>query len=223
MIGRAIRGSAPLGWFSRFLHTGAAWSLPWEQDGSRISMRFLSSVDILCRMSGIATATHKIVELARAVNPRIDIYATRKTTPGFRWYEKKAVTLGGGKPHRFALYDAVLIKDNHIKCAGSVTEAINRVKQSGYKGPIEIETETIEDAMTAVESGVDIILLDNMSPAEAKEAYRAIKSANPNVKVEISGGITPDNIVSYANSADIVSLGYLTHSAKAVDFSLELL
>ncbi len=187
--------------------------------GERLALNFLA------RMSGIATETRELVEKCRKINSNVRIAATRKTTPGFRAFEKKAVVLGGGEPHRYGLDDAFLIKDNHLKLVPSIQEAINRAKNSEYaqKGKkVEIEVESLDDALDAVKAQADIVMLDNFGPKEAKEAYLRIKEANRDVVVEISGGVTPKNIEGYAEHADMISLGYLTHSIRAIDFSLKI-
>ncbi len=180
------------------------------------------ALNFLGRMSGIATLTRILVEVCRSVNPSVSVAATRKTTPGFRFYEKKAVVLGGGERHRMGLYDAVLIKDNHIRCVGSIEEAIKRVQRNLPDKPIEIEVESREEALKAARMGVDTIMLDNFSPMEGRVVAEEIRRINSNVRIEVSGGITPDNISLYAKFADRVSLGYITHSARSIDFSLEL-
>ncbi len=180
--------------------------------GERLALNFL------CRMSGIATLTHELTKICRKKNPKIWIAATRKTTPGFRKYEKKAVKIGGGYPHRMGLYDGVLIKDNHLACI-PIREAIRKAKKLGRE--IEIEVESVEDAIIAAEEGADIIMLDNMHPAKGKLAASKIREINPNIKIEVSGGITPENITNYT-FADIISLGWLTHSVKSKNFSLEI-
>ena len=181
-----------------------------------------TALNMMMRMSGIATMTNNILEDCKKINRNIIIAGTRKTTPGFRKYEKKAIGLGGGWPHRFGLYDAVLIKDNHIEAAGGVRNAMELAKNvpSGIK--IEIEVENITDAIAAAECDPDIIMIDNCSPEETGELRGAIKKINPNILVEVSGRITPDNAKTYASAADIISLGALTHSVKAVHFSLNL-
>ncbi len=187
--------------------------------GERLALNFLA------RMSGIATETGKLVDKCRNLNPNVEVAATRKTTPGFRAFEKKAVKLGGGEPHRYGLSDAFLIKDNHLKLISSIEEAVKRARSSEYASQgkkVEIEVESLDDALNALEAGADIIMLDNVTPKEAKEAYLKIKEINNNVFVEISGGVNPENIVDYAEHADRISLGYLTHSIKAMDFSLEI-
>jgi nicotinate-nucleotide pyrophosphorylase (carboxylating) len=187
--------------------------------GERLALNFLG------RMSGIATETRKLKDKCRKINSNVQIAATRKTTPGFRIFEKKAVMLGGGSPHRMRLDDAFLIKDNHLKLVSGVEEAVRLAKASdaAYQGKkVEIEVENATDAKKAALAGADIVMLDNMSPEEAKSAYLSIKELNSDITVEISGGITPENIEKYAEYADMISLGYLTHSIKAMDFSLEL-
>jgi len=173
--------------------------------GERTALNFLS------RMSGIATLTNKTVEKCKRINPKVEIAATRKTTPGFRYYEKKAVIIGGGISHRYGLYDAVLIKDNRVK----------RAKKTRKK--IEIEVENTDDAIKAAKSGADTIMFDNFTPENVKKAYKKIKEINENIKIEVSGGINPENITQYAKYADVISLGMLTHSVKSVDFSLEII
>jgi nicotinate-nucleotide pyrophosphorylase (carboxylating) len=188
--------------------------------GERLALNFIT------RMSGITSETKDLMEMCHKINPAVKVAATRKTTPGFRFFEKKAVQLAGGDPHRFGLSDAFLIKDNHLKMMPSIPEAVKRAKESewGQEGKIvEVEVESIQDAKKAAAACADIIMLDNMSPEEASQGYSAIKSINSDVMVEISGGITPENIEQYAQHADRISLGYLTHSIKAKDFSLEII
>jgi nicotinate-nucleotide pyrophosphorylase (carboxylating) len=181
------------------------------------------ALNILGRMSGIATKTNKFVGTVKKINPFITIAATRKTTPGFRKYEKKAVIIGGGEPHRMGLYDAIMIKDNHIKLSGSVESAINIIKQKIKDKIIEIEIEYEKDAIIAAELGVDIIMLDNFKPESAKKITEKIKKINKNILIEISGEITLENIKKYASFADRISLGCITHSVKNIDFSLEFI
>jgi len=181
------------------------------------------ALNIVCRMSGIATETKNVVDICREINPKVNVAATRKTTPGFRKYEKKAVVLGGGEPHRFGLYDVVMIKDNHIKGVGSVEEAIRKAKQNVRDKIIEIEVENEQDALTAAKMKVDVIMLDNFVPETGELATKKIREIDSDILIEISGGVTPDNITKYASFADRVSLGYLTHSIKSKDFSLEII
>jgi nicotinate-nucleotide pyrophosphorylase (carboxylating) len=184
--------------------------------GERLAMNIIS------RMSGIATETKKLVDKCKTINPDVKVAATRKTTPGFRKFEKKAVVIGGGEPHRFGLFDVVMIKDNHIKCVGSVEEAIKRLKQKVHDKIIEVEVENEKDAVIAAKLGVDVIMLDNFDPKSAEIVAEKIRAANSSILIEISGGVTPDNITKYAPFADRISLGYLTHSIKGIDFSLEI-
>ena len=185
--------------------------------GERLALNFI------CRMSGIATETKELVNRCRGINSHVTVAATRKTTPGFRKYEKKAVVLGGGETHRYGLYDAVMIKDNHIKCVGSVKDAINRVKQKVHDKIIEVEIENEKDAIIAAKMNVDVVMLDNLTPKSAKKIAEKIREINNDVLIEISGGINPDNIVDYATFADRISLGHLTHSIKNKNFSLEII
>ena len=180
------------------------------------------ALNILMRMSGIATATHDLVERCRPINPNLKIAATRKTTPGFRYYEKRAVVLGGGEAHRFQLSDAIMIKDNHLKIIGSLEGAMEKVKKVKFMKKVEIEVTTRKQALTAAKLGADIIMLDNMTPEQVEIIYNEIKTLRPEILIEISGGITPDNIEAYAPFADVISLGWLTHSAPAKDFSMEV-
>jgi len=180
------------------------------------------ALNILGRMSGIATETNKLLNICRKINPRINIAATRKTTPGFRSFEKKAVIIGGGEPHRYGLYDAVMIKDNHLKLIGSIEKAIKIVKENVKNKIIEVEVENEKDAFIAARLNVDVIMLDNFNPKSAETVAKKIKKINSNILIEISGGINQDNITKYASFAGRISLGYLTHSIKSKDFSLEI-
>ncbi len=180
------------------------------------------ALNMLMRMSGIATLTDELVVRARRANPTVRVAATRKTTPGFREFEKRAVVLGGGDPHRFGLDDAILIKDNHIRIAGGVEEALRRAKRSSFTKKVEVEVESEADALLAVGAGADIIMLDNFSPEEAKRLYDKVKAKAPGILVEVSGRIRPENIEAYAPAADIVSVGYITHSARSIDFSMTI-
>jgi nicotinate-nucleotide pyrophosphorylase (carboxylating) len=180
-------------------------------------------LNIIGRMSGIATETRDLVEKCQQKNPRLKISATRKTTPGFRKFEKRAVEIGGGEKHRFGLFDEIMIKDNHIKIAGSVEKALLKITENVKDVKIEIEVENEEDALTAAKYKIDYIMLDNFNPNNAERVTKKIKKINNNISVEISGGITKENIIEYASFADRISVGYLTHSAKNKDFSLEII
>lgn len=179
-------------------------------------------LNILGRMSGIATQTKSVVDLCRTKSKTVEIAATRKTTPGFRRFEKKAVVLGGGISHRMGLYDAIMIKDNHLKLIGSVDAAIKIMRESMMDLPIEIEVENQEDAITAATFHVDVIMLDNIPAELAESLTKKIKKISPFTTVEISGGITKNNILDYAGFADRISLGMLTHTIQNIDFSLEI-
>jgi nicotinate-nucleotide pyrophosphorylase (carboxylating) len=184
--------------------------------GERLALNFIM------RMSGIATLTHGLVHRCWEVNPKVRIAATRKTTPGFREFEKRAVLLGGGDPHRYGLYDAILIKDNHIRIAGSVPEALKCAKKGSFTKKIEIEVESREDALLALDNGADIIMLDNFRSEEFTKLSVELRKKRPDILIEASGGISPDNVMDYAKGADIISLGWLTHSAKSIDFSMNI-
>jgi len=183
-------------------------------------------LNFLMRMSGIATLTFNTLTKIREVNENIILAGTRKTTPGMQLFEKNAVKIGGGDTHRFRLDDCVLIKDNHIAIVGNVEKAVVMAKNNvSFTKKIEIEVEDKKGAISAAKAGADIIMLDNMDPDEIKKVISALEAHNlrNNVLIEISGGITPENIIEYAKSdVDIISLGYLTHSAKALDLSLEI-
>lgn len=183
--------------------------------GERVALNFLM------RMSGIATQTWELTNKCRERNPNVSVAATRKTTPGFRFFEKKAVRLGGGDPHRFRLDDAFLIKDNHLKVVGSVKEAIKRAKAGHFNKKVEVEVETEEEAVEAAQAGADIIMLDNMPPDIGRVVAGKIREISRST-IEVSGGINPQNIVEYADYADVISLGWITHSVRAIDFSLEI-
>jgi nicotinate-nucleotide pyrophosphorylase (carboxylating) len=182
--------------------------------GERLALNFLM------RMSGIATLTSDLLEACRKVNPRVKVAATRKTTPGFREFEKRAVALGGGDPHRYGLDDAILIKDNHIALAGGLREALRKAKAASFTKKIEIEVENEEDALAAADEGADIIMLDNFEPEDGARVAGRIRKRRPEVVIEVSGGIRPNNVEQYASYADVVSLGWLTHSVRSVDFSM---
>jgi len=178
----------------------------------RVALNFLQ------RMSGIATLTHRYVEAAQGT--KAVILDTRKTAPGLRVLDKMAVRLGGGKNHRFGLYDMVLIKDNHIAAAGSITAAVQRVRAHNQAGlPIEVEVKNLDELREALELGVHRIMLDNMDPDQMRQA---VALAGGRVELEASGGITLDNVAEIARTGvDYISVGALTHSAPALDISLE--
>ena len=195
-------------------------------DARKILMAERTVLNLMMRMSGIATETRKCVEKLKKSGLNVRIAATRKTAPGLRFFDKKAVMLGGGDPHRFRLDDAVLIKDNHVRLVGSVREAIRRIRERlSFVKKLEVEVRSVEEAIEAAEEGADILLLDNMSVEEVKETIKALKSRNlyDKVLLEASGRINFSNLLDYASTGvHILSLGYLTHSVKALDMSLEI-
>jgi nicotinate-nucleotide pyrophosphorylase (carboxylating) len=174
-----------------------------------------TALNILQKLSGIATLTRKFVERAVPVT----VLDTRKTTAGLRVFEKYAVKCGGGKNHRFGLYDAVMIKDNHIKAAGSINEAVRLVRKKFDKEKtIEVETTNLQEVEEALSVGVDIIMLDNMATDMIRQAVELV---NRKAKIEVSGAITLERLDELAHTGiDYVSVGALTHSAPAVDISM---
>lgn len=185
-----------------------------------------TALNITMRMSGVATATNDICRKVHDVNPNLRIAGTRKTSPGFSIFDKEAIAIGGGDSHRYGLDDMVLIKDNHIAAVGSVEEALKRALDNvSFSKKIEIEVETIEDAINVAGLGADIIMLDNFYPDKAQECIEKLEELDlrDNVLIEISGGITSDNIMDYAKlNIDIISLGALTHSTRSLDYSLKV-
>jgi nicotinate-nucleotide pyrophosphorylase (carboxylating) len=182
-------------------------------------------LNLLSRMSGIATKTRKLTEKLQKANLKAKVAATRKTAPGLLYFDKKAVVVGGGDPHRLRLDDMILIKDNHVAIAGSVENAVKKAKEYGSSKKIEAEVTSTEDALKAAAAGADIVMLDNFSPEQVREAVEALKKAGffGKVLLEVSGGITEQNLLDYASAqVDIVSMGALTHSVKALDISLEI-
>ncbi|HDS46104.1 MAG TPA: carboxylating nicotinate-nucleotide diphosphorylase [Methanomicrobia archaeon] len=182
-------------------------------------------LNILGRMSGIATLVREYVEEAQRGSSHVVVAGTRKTTPGFRKYEKRAIMLGGGDPHRFGLADAVIIKDNHLALMG-LEQAIKKARSAiSFTRKIEIEVETIEDALRAAKLGADIIMLDNMSPAKVRECLQLLNTAGlrDRLLIEASGGITQENVREYAaTGVDVVSVGRLTYAARSLGFSLHV-
>lgn len=176
-------------------------------------------LNLLQHMSGVATATKKAVEALE--DDTIRVCDTRKTLPGLRMIQKYAVRCGGGFNHRLRLDDGVMIKDNHIKAAGGITPAVQKVRQNvGLMVKVEVETETKAQVLEAVDAGADIIMLDNRSPEEVKKFSSLIPE---HIIIEVSGGITAETIGEYRGcGADYISLGYLTHSVQALDISFNL-
>lgn len=176
-----------------------------------------TALNLLQRMSGIATATRAYVAAAAG---RITVLDTRKTTPTLRALEKYAVRAGGGTNHRFGLYDRILIKDNHVRLSGGIARAIAQARAAAPGMRVEVEAQTVDEAAQAADAGADIILLDNLSTPEIRDAVATIAGR---AKTEISGGVTLDRIAELAaTGADYVSVGALTHSVRAADISLEI-
>ncbi|MCF1462768.1 carboxylating nicotinate-nucleotide diphosphorylase [Agrobacterium vitis] len=180
--------------------------------GERVALNFLG------HLSGIATVTRQIADAVSGT--KAAVACTRKTTPGLRALEKYAVRMGGGMNHRFALYDAVLIKDNHVAIAGSVTQAILRARAGvGHMVKIEVEVDTLDQLREAMEIGVDAVLLDNMTPEQLREAVEIVAGRSI---TEASGGITPQTARAVAQSGvDLLSVGWITHSAPVLDIGLD--
>lgn len=189
--------------------------------GERVALNLIS------HMAGIATATAEVVEKVRKTSPSTRVAATRKTTPGLRDLEKRAVELGGGDTHRLGLDDCVLIKDNHLELLPSVSEAVHLARQRvSFTKKIEVEVRSHEEAEEAARAGADIIMFDNMDPSTIRESLRRLVEASLRAGrlFEASGGITAENAADYAAAGvDVVSLGSLTHSVRALDVKLEIM
>jgi nicotinate-nucleotide pyrophosphorylase (carboxylating) len=177
------------------------------------------ALNLLGRMCGIATATARLVDAVTGTGAVIA--DTRKTTPGLRSLEKHAVRMGGGRNHRFGLDDAVMVKDNHVVAAGGIRQAVEAVRaRVGHTVTIEVEVDTLEQLAELLDVGADIVLLDNMSPAMLAEAVAMVDGR---MVTEASGGVTPDTARVVAETGvDVISLGWLTHSAPALDVALDL-
>jgi len=222
-----------------FSHLGAA-AVAKVRDGERVAAGTVvmeirgparailsaerTALNIMGRMSGIATAARDAVEAVQAVNPAVRVASTRKTCPGLRTLDKKAAVLGGAVSHRFSLSDMVMIKDNHLALVG-LEEAVRRAKAHSPYHKVEAEVESAKDAVRAAEYGADIVLLDNMTPQEVRSAVAALMTSGlrDRVVVEISGGVSRATLPAYAGAgADIISMGALTHSVRNVDVSLDV-
>lgn len=181
-----------------------------------------TALNLIQRLSGIATLTRQFVKAVEGTNAHI--VDTRKTTPGLRMLEKYAVTIGGGKNHRMGLDDGVLIKDNHIALAGGITEAVQAAKKSvGHLHKIEVEISNWAQLREAINAGAEIVMLDNQTPEEASKLVQMARSMNPAVMIEASGNMSLDRVRSYADAGvDLISVGKLTHSARAVDISFKI-
>ena len=198
--------------------------LSLEGDAEGILLVERTALNLLSRMSGIATATRAMAEEARKVRPSLRIAATRKTCPGMRALDKKAVVLGGGEAHRATLSDMVLIKDNHLKLV-PLGEAVRRARKSVPSVQIEVEVTGIDEAVLAAEAGAGAIMFDNMDPASISRAIGELdtRGLRRRVLLEASGGIQPGNLKDYAAlDLDRISVGALTHSVRGLDLSLEV-
>jgi len=182
-------------------------------------------LNLLSRMSGIATQTAALSAKLKNAGMKTKIAATRKSAPGLLYFDKKAVAIGGGDPHRLHLDDMILIKDNHLAILGGVETAVKKAKASAsFTKKIEVEVTNDADALKAASAGADIIMLDNFSPTQAKATVVKLRKAGfNNVLLEVSGGVISENLLEFAKAElDIISVGALTHSVKALDISLEI-
>lgn len=180
------------------------------------------ALNLLQRLSGIATLTRRYVRAVEGTGAQV--VDTRKTTPGLRMLEKYAVLSGGGRNHRYGLDDGVLIKDNHIALAGGVGAAVKNAREKvGHLHKIEVEVSHERDLREAINNGADIVLLDNLTPEETVRMVGLARELNPHVTIESSGGITLENVRAYAEAGvDLISIGALTHSARAMDISFKI-
>jgi len=182
-----------------------------------------TALNLLSRMSGIATQTNFLVSKIRKINRKTKLYSTRKTAPGLRFFDKEAIVIGGGHKHRMSLNDMVMIKDNHLLIINSM-EGIIKNARKRHKH-VEVEVENQRDAILAASSGATIVMLDNFSPVQIKKTITALqkKKLRNKVKLEASGGINSKNISAYAKTGvDIISVGSITNSVKGLDLSLEV-
>ncbi len=181
-------------------------------------------LNVISRMSGIATATRRLIEKVRNAKFETRVACTRKVAPGLLYFDKKAVQIGGGDTHRLHLDDMILIKDNHIAVAGSIKKAIEKVrKEVSFTKKIEIEVTRVKDALAAAKARADIIMLDNFSPKQIEKVIKLLKEEDfyEKILLEASGGITAENVLAYASTGvNIVSLGEITDSTKALDISM---
>jgi nicotinate-nucleotide pyrophosphorylase (carboxylating) len=180
-----------------------------------------TALNLLGHLSGIATVTARFVDAAK--DSDAVILDTRKTTPGLRALEKAAVAAGGGSNHRMGLYDAILIKDNHAALAGGVGEAVRRARQADNGLPVEVECGNLDEVRAAVEAGAERLLLDNMDPQGLRESVAVAREGGDGPKLEASGGVNLENVAEIAaTGVDFISVGALTHSAPALDLSMDL-
>ncbi len=178
-----------------------------------------TALNILMRMSGVATATSAAVAKA---DGRIVVAATRKTTPGFGDFEKEAVRIAGGDPHRMGLDSMIMVKDNHIRACGGVRACMEKLSKRSFAVKVEVEVENVDDAVTAARMGADIVMADNCGPQLTGEIRDAVKAVSDRILVEASGGIAIDDIPEYIGRADIVSLGSITYAAPSIVFGMDL-
>lgn len=181
-----------------------------------------TALNLLQRLSGIATLTGRFVDRVKGLKTKI--VDTRKTAPGLRYFEKYAVRVGGGSNHRFGLFDSVLIKDNHIAAVGGLSKAVKLARQKTHHLlKIEVEVKNVKELKEALSTGADVIMLDNMSLDNIKKAVSIIRSKNPSIVIEASGSINLENVRSIAAAGvDIISIGAITHSAPAADISMKI-
>ncbi len=193
-------------------------------DAKKILLVERTALNIVGRMSSIATQTRKMVDIVTSVNPHCRVAATRKTCPGFQIFDKKAVQIGGGDPHRMNLSDGILIKDNHLALVPLIS-AIRAAKNVSGLKKIEVEVETSDQALIAATTGADIIMLDNMSPEQVAQTIELLKreGMRDRISIELSGGINESSLKKYAAlDVDVISLGFLTHSVCNFSVNLEI-
>lgn len=198
--------------------------ISFRGDARTILLLERTALNLLMRMSGVANAAAEYVDLVKDYD--VIIAGTRKTSPGIAKFDKHALNVGGADTHRFGLDDMVLIKDNHIAVCGAPLDALLKAKKNtSFSKKIEIEVESLDDAIECVKNGADIVMLDNMSGEEVKEVIDELEKLNirQNSLIEVSGGITRDNILDYVEyGVDIISIGALTHSSRSLNFSLKI-
>jgi nicotinate-nucleotide pyrophosphorylase (carboxylating) len=184
-----------------------------------------TALNLLSRMSGIATQTNHLVNKISKVNSKVKLYSTRKTAPGLRLFDKDAVEIGGGNRHRMSLDDMIMIKDNHLAVSNSVWDLVQKACKKYRTVEVEVEVEGLNDAILAAKAGASIIMLDNRSPNEISKIINVLKKLHlrNKIKIEASGGIDATNIQSYARTGvDMISVGKITSSAQGLDLSLEV-
>ena len=182
-----------------------------------------TALNLLSRMCGITTKTDQLCRLLKKINSKTKLFATRKTAPGLRYFDKIAVEVGGGEKHRMTLSDMIMFKDNHFAVENSIFKLIKKAKKTGKK--IEVEVESEKDAILVATLGADIIMLDNFTPKKIKNTIRSLEDLKlkKNIKIEASGRINEKNILQYAKTGvDMISMGELTNSVQGIDLSLEI-